>query len=104
MEKLPGKKKIIALAGYHEPSTVFTLGEDILLLNTEEAALLLAEAPEAIIIVESRQIDQFKSAASNLNVEFHQSSQIKGFNISKGQFIELYLMSSIKFDDKDLNS
>ena len=81
--KKPVKKKIIALAGYHEPSTVFTLGEDILLLNTDEAALLLAEAPEALIIVESRQMDQFKSAASNLNVVFHQSSQIKGFNILK---------------------
>ena len=104
LERLPVKTKIIALAGYHEPSSVFTLGEDILLLNADEAALLLAEAPEALIIVESRQIDQFKSAALNLNVAFHQSSQIKGFNISKGQFIELYLMSSIKFDDKDLNS
>ena len=104
LERLPVKTKIIALAGYHEPSSVFKLGEDILLLNADEAALLLAEAPEALIIVESRQIDQFKSAASNLNVVYHQSSQIKGFNISKGQFIELYLMSSIKFDDKDLNS
>ena len=78
------------------------MGEDTLLLSAFEAALLLAEAPEALIIVESRHLPEFKSAAENLNVLFHPVSQVKGFNISRGQFVELYFMSAIKFDDKGL--
>ena len=103
LEVLPVNANIIALAGYHEPSAVFTLGEEILLLSGDEAALLLAEAPEAIIIVELRHLKQFQSAALKLKVPTHQLSKIEGFNISKGQFVELYFISSIKFDDKSLN-
>ncbi len=103
LEVLPVNANIIALAGYHEPSAVFTLGEEILLLSGDEAALLLAEAPEAIIIIELRHLKQFQSAALKLNVPTHQLSKIEGFNISKGQFVELYFISSIKFDDRSLN-
>ena len=103
LEALPVNANIIALAGYHEPSAVFTLGEEILLLSADEAALLLAEAPEAIIIVESHHLEQFQAAALTLNIPTHQLSKIDGFNISKGQFVELYFISSIKFDDKSLN-
>ena len=103
IEALPVNAKIIALAGYHEPSVVFTLGEDILLLSAEESALLLAEAPEAIVILESRHFDKFKTAVLSLKTPTYQISQVKGFNIPKGQFIELFFISSIKFDDKDMN-
>ena len=104
LEALPIDANIIALAGYHEPSAVFTLGEEILLLSANEAALLLAEAPEATIIVESRHLKQFQTAALKLDIPTHQLSKVDGFNISKGQFVELYFISSIKFDDKSLNS
>jgi len=103
LEALPIDANIIALAGYHEPSAVFTLGEEILLLSANEAALLLAEAPEAIVIVESRHLEQFQVAALKLDIPTHQLSKVDGFNISKGQFVELYFISSIKFDDKSLN-
>lgn len=103
LEALPIDANIIALAGYHEPSAVFTLGEEILLLSANEAALLLAEAPEATIIVESRHLKQFQTAALKLDIPTHQLSKVDGFNISKGQFVELYFISSIKFDDKSLN-
>jgi len=103
LEALAIDANIIALAGYHEPSAVFTLGEEILLLSANEAALLLAEAPEATIIVESRHLKQFQTAALKLDIPTHQLSKVDGFNISKGQFVELYFISSIKFDDKSLN-
>ena len=103
LEELPVNANIIALAGFHEPSAVFTLGEETLLLSGDEAALLLAEAPEALIIVESRHLDKFQKAVLNLKIPTHQLSKIIGFNISKGQFVELYFISSIKFDDKSLN-
>ena len=103
LEALAIDANIIALAGYHEPSAVFTLGEEILLLSANEAALLLAEAPEATIIVESRHFKQFQTAALKLDIPTHQLSKVDGFNISKGQFVELYFISSIKFDDKSLN-
>ena len=103
LEALAIDANIIALAGYHEPSAVFTLGEEILLLSANEAALLLAEAPKATIIVESRHLKQFQTAALKLDIPTHQLSKVDGFNISKGQFVELYFISSIKFDDKSLN-
>ena len=103
IEALQVKPKIIALAGYHEPSAVFTLGEDVLLLTAEETALLLVEAPEAIIILESRHFDKFKAAALRLKTPTYKISQVKGFNIPKGQFIELFFISAIKFDDKSRN-
>ncbi len=103
LEALAIDANIIALAGYHEPSAVFTLGQEILLLSANEAALLLAEAPEATIIVESRHLKQFQTAALKLDIPTHQLSKVDGFNISKGQFVELYFISSIKFDDKSLN-
>jgi hypothetical protein len=103
LQELPIDANIIALAGYHEPSAVFTLGEEILLLSANEAALLLAEAPEATIIVESRHLKQFQTAALKLDIPTHQLSKVDGFNISKGQFVKLYFISSIKFDDKSSN-
>jgi hypothetical protein len=103
LQALPIDANIIALAGYHEPSAVFTLGEEILLLSANEAALLLAEAPEATIIVESRHLKQFQTAALKLDIPTHQLSKVDGFNISKGQFVKLYFISSIKFDDKSSN-
>ena len=63
----------------------------------------LAEAPEATIIVELRHLEQFQKAALKLKTPTRQLSKIEGFNISKGQFVELYFISSIKFDDKSLN-
>ena len=104
LEALPVNANIIALAGYHESSAVFTLGLEVLLLSADVAALLLAEAPEAIIIVESRHLEQFQTAALKLDIPTHQLSKVDGFNISKGQFVELFFISSIKFDDKSLNS
>ena len=103
LEKFPIKTKIIALAGYHEPSAVFTLGRDVLLVSEDEAALLLAEAPDAVIIVEAKKLEQFQLGIQKLGISAYQLSKVTGFNISKGQFVELHFFSSIKFDDKDLN-
>ena len=56
---MPKKPSAIATAGYHEPSLVFLLGRNLLLLGASEAALFLIEAPGGLAIIEQRQQDAF---------------------------------------------
>ncbi len=81
----------VVLAGYHEPSAVFHLGKDVLLVDGTEAGLFMAEAQDGLAVVESRQLDAFMQAAEKQGVALKQIKQITGFNISKGQDIVLTL-------------
>jgi hypothetical protein len=51
---LPAAPAAIATSGYQEPSLVFLLGRDLLLLDPTEAALFLIEAPGGLAIIEQR--------------------------------------------------
>ena len=88
---LKGKPALIAAAGYHEPSMVFLLGRDTLLISETEAALLLAEADDALAIIESRKLEGFQKVIQELSLEVKQVSEVSGFNISKGRDVRLYL-------------
>ena len=91
IEALKGKPAVIAAAGYHEPSMVFLLGRDTLLISETEAALLLAEADDALAIIEGRKRAKFQEVARELNLEVKQVAELSGFNISKGRDVRLYL-------------
>jgi len=95
---LPNKPSALAAAGYHEPSLVFNLGKDLLLLNGREAALFLVEAPGGMAIVEKRQKDVFLEVAKKLGVRLSKPFEIKGFNISKGQNTNISLYQAEMFD------
>ena len=82
---------VITAAGYHEPSMVFLLGRDILLVEETEAALLLAEASDALAIIEGRKKQRFLETAAQLSLELEEVGRIDGFNISKGDDITLSL-------------
>ena len=82
---------VIAAAGYHEPSLVFLLGRDVLLVEETEAALILAEAPDGLAIIEGRKQAAFLAVADKLSLTLAPAEVIDGFNISKGADITLYL-------------
>jgi len=81
----------IAAAGFHEPSLVFHLGRDLLLVNGGEAALFLAEAPGGMAIVEKDQQPAFLEMADQLGLRLSVPVQIEGFNMSKGRNIRIFL-------------
>ncbi|NDG36591.1 MAG: hypothetical protein EBY34_02500, partial [Alphaproteobacteria bacterium] len=90
----------IATSGYQEPSLVFLLGRDLLLLDPREAALFLVEAPGGLALIEARQQAAFLEAASQLELGLMPPLQVNGFNISKGQDVLILLYRAEIFDAK----
>ncbi|MGA1021572.1 MAG: ArnT family glycosyltransferase [Candidatus Puniceispirillaceae bacterium] len=88
----------IAAAGYHEPSLVFLLGRDVLLVDSREAALFLAEAPDGVALVEARQQDAFLDMARRLELRLAAPEQLSGYNMSKGQDVVILIYRREIFD------
>jgi len=95
---LPAAPAAIATSGYQEPSLVFLLGRDLLLLDPTEAALFLIEAPGGLAIIEQRHQAAFLDAASQLKLGLAPPVQLSGFNISKGQEVVILLYRTEIFD------
>ena len=91
----------LAAAGFHEPSLVFHLGRDLLLVDGGEAALFLAEAPGGMAVVEQRQQPAFLAMAKRLGLVVEEIRQIEGFNMSKGDDILIFLYRADGFDPRD---
>ena len=89
--ELDGPVESIAVAGYHEPSMVFTLGTDTLLFSAPEVALFLGEAPNGLAIVEGRAKQEFLDTAGRAGIELRPEGVVRGFNISRGRNVELEL-------------
>ena len=90
----------IAAAGFHEPSLVFHLGRDLLLVDGGEAALFLAEAPGGLAIVERDQQPGFLDMAGSLGLKVEAFHQIEGFNMSKGRDVLIFLYRADAFDPR----
>jgi len=88
----------IAAAGYHEPSLVFLLGRDVLLVDSREAALFLAEAPNGVALVEARQQTAFLDMARRLGLRLAAPEQLSGYNMSKGQDVVILIYRREMFD------
>ena len=88
----------IAAAGYHEPSLVFLLGRDVLLVDSREAALFLAEAPDGVALVEARQQTAFLDMAWRLGLRLAAPEQLTGYNMSKGQDVVILIYRREMFD------
>ncbi len=78
-------EKPIAAAGYHEPSLVFALGEDVLLFSAEQTALFLAEAPDGTALVEAKAAPEFLNTLGEMNITVTAVGVIEGFNYSRGK-------------------
>ena len=98
LDTLKASPAAIAAAGIHEPSLVFALGHDLLLVDGQEAALFLAEAPNGLAIIESRQQDDFVTMSQQLQLDLTMIHQLEGFNMSKGQDVQIFLYRSTPFD------
>ena len=81
----------IVMSGYHEPSAIFHMGRDILLVSPDEAGLFMAEAADGLAIVEKRGQKTFLETAAMQGVTTTLIASLDGINISKGQEITLLL-------------
>ena len=96
IDQLEKKPSLIALAGYHEPSAVFEIGRDVLLLTADEAALFLAEAKDALVIIEERALPDFQKIADELALRLQEVVRVDGFNHSRGQDVSLRFFQVIR--------
>jgi 4-amino-4-deoxy-L-arabinose transferase-like glycosyltransferase len=89
LSKVTPEPELITAAGYHEPSLVFLLGQDVLLFTPTEAAIVLAEAEDGLALIERRSEDDFRKALDTLEIKVERLTSIKGYNISRGQNVEI---------------
>lgn len=81
---------------YREPSLVFLTRTDARLVGPREAARLLAELPCAIAAVDERHAEPFREAASAEGLVLVERGSLAGFNISKGDFLDLSLYQPLR--------
>ena len=93
--KLSPYPEIIVSAGYHEPSLVFLLGRDTLLISAEEAALVLAEGSNSLAIVEKDGLSEFYSKLNILGKKVSELSKVTGYNLAKGESTSIGLYLSL---------
>lgn len=81
----------IVSAGFHEPSLVFRLGTDTVLGNGDQAARFLADMPNGLALIESREMPAFLAAVDALALEPVAVGRAEGLNYSKGDRVEITL-------------
>ena len=94
IDSLEFRPDTIVATGYHEPSLVFSLGRDTLLLSPEEAALVLVEGDNTLAIVEERTHNEVKKILNKFEKEIIYLTSLDGFNLAKGQKIKIHIMKS----------
>ena len=94
IDSLEFRPDTIVATGYHEPSLVFSLGRDTLLLSPEEAALVLVEGDNTLAIVEDRTHTEVKKILNKFENKIVYLTSLDGFNLAKGQKIKIHIMKS----------
>jgi hypothetical protein len=103
LNRYENRPTAIASAGFHEPSLVFLLGQDVLLVDGREAALFLAEAPDGVVLIEARQQAIFLDIVRLLDVTLAEPTQVSGYNMSKGQDVVILIYRREMFDATSYN-
>ncbi len=85
--------RIISVGGFNEPSLVFLAGTDTALLDADEAARAITLSGEgcAVIAARANGVDAVREAAAAAGVTLTEKGHVTGFNISKGDPIDLTL-------------
>jgi 4-amino-4-deoxy-L-arabinose transferase-like glycosyltransferase len=83
----------VAVVGFHEPSIVFKLGTETALTDAQGAADAIAEGRPAI--VEKASVPAFLDAVRAYGVTAAPAGEVKGFNYSKGDPVDLFLYRSL---------
>jgi hypothetical protein len=99
INSLESKPDTIVATGYHEPSLIFSLGRDTLLLSPEEAALVLIEGDNTLAIVEERAHTEVKKILNKFENKIIYLSSLDGFNLAKGQKIKIHIIKSAENKD-----
>tara|TARA_B100001564_G_scaffold109033_1_gene90416 strand:- start:2679 stop:4463 length:1785 start_codon:yes stop_codon:yes gene_type:complete len=94
IDSLEFRPDTIVATGYHEPSLIFSLGRDTLLLSPEEAALVLVEGDNTLAIVEDRTHAEVKKILNKFENKIVYLTSLDGFNLAKGQKIKIHIMKS----------
>lgn len=80
----------VASLGYREPSLVFTIGTDLAIIETGEAATQFLTQPGCrLVFVEARFAPLFAAAASASNVHPVEVGRVSGFNINTGRVTDV---------------
>jgi 4-amino-4-deoxy-L-arabinose transferase-like glycosyltransferase len=88
--------RVIAAAGYHEPSLVFLCGTGTKLVGPSEAASYLRQNPKGLALVREKLDAEFHKALSGPNNPVKLLERIHGFNYTKGKQMTLYLYGNIQ--------
>ena len=92
----PCEYKIVAAAGYSEPSLVFLVGTSIRLTDGAGAADVLREGVCRFALIESREQRAFVQRAEALGVRYAPLPRVDGINISNGRAISVAIYRSGK--------
>ncbi len=90
----PCEYKIVAAAGYFEPSLVFLVGTSIRSTDGAGAAEVLREGICRFALVESREQRAFGQRAEALGLRYAPLPRVEGINISNGRSISIAIYRS----------
>ncbi len=79
----------VASAGFSEPSLVFALGTDTLLTDGEGAADWLAQGPDRVVLVETKEAEAFEAAVTARGLTPRPIAEVSGLNYSRGDAVTL---------------
>jgi 4-amino-4-deoxy-L-arabinose transferase-like glycosyltransferase len=92
----PCDYKIVAAAGYQEPSLVFLLGTSLRLTDGAGAAEMLAEGYCRFALIESREQRAFVQRAEAIGLLYAPLSRVDGINVSNGRAVSVAVYRSVK--------
>ena len=95
------KPDAVVSSGYHEPSLVFLLNNNILLSTPQEAAIFLAEGKNNLGLIEKGSLEEFLVSVNQLNLKLDKKDVVEGYNIAKGQHVEIHIFQNQIFDQSN---
>jgi 4-amino-4-deoxy-L-arabinose transferase-like glycosyltransferase len=81
----------VVVAGYAEPSLVFLLGTATKLARGPEAAAILAQLPESLVLVSDREDTAFRDGVQKDGLSVGSLGQVSGLDYSNGRAVTLTL-------------
>jgi hypothetical protein len=88
-------RPVIGAIGYQEPSLVFLLGRDTVLVRSGEAAAFFREHPEGLLLLGDNVQAAALDALHRVGREVRALGTVRGFNYSKGRWLTLTLYKAV---------
>jgi 4-amino-4-deoxy-L-arabinose transferase-like glycosyltransferase len=88
------EERVVASAGYHEPSLVFLLGTSTRFTDGAGAADVLGEGPCRIALVDHRQERAFVQRAEQIGLRYSSGSRVEGINYNGGRALSIGIYRS----------